>query len=294
MSPLSANGRGIVALCGSMVAYAISDVGTKLVAKILPFGQTIAVRGLFTMIVVGLLLGIFGQWRTLPYAFNKRVALRAMLDALSSTFYIAALVNMPIANAAALNMTHPLILVALSVLVLSEVVGWRRWSAVVVGFVGVLFIVKPTPAAFDVVALVGLGAPLLGALRELMTRRLDPKLPSMTITLASLTALTFVGCGIGVSEHWQPMGLRETGLLAIAACFFSVATGLVVVAFRTAEMSAVAPFRYTFLIWAGVAGYTAFGEMPDGWSILGAVMIVGSGLYALHREALRRRPQSYS
>ena len=288
MPSLHANGRGIIALIGSMAAYAISDVGTKLVARTYPFGETIAVRGLFTVIVVGLLLGIFGQWRTLPYACNKRVALRAVLDALSSTFYIAALVNMPIANAAALNMTHPLILVALSVLVLSEVVGWRRWSAVVAGFVGVLFIVKPTASAFNIFALAGLGAPLLGAFRELVTRRLDPTLPSMTITLASLTALTFVGGGIGIAEHWQPMGLREAGLLAIAACFFSLATGLVVHAFRTGEISAVAPFRYTFLIWAGVAGYVSFGELPDAWSILGAAMIAGSGLYALHREAVRQ------
>ncbi len=288
MSSPSANSRGIFALSGSMAAYSISDVFTKLVAKVYPFGETVAVRGLFTVIVVGLALAVFGQWRTVPRICSGPVPLRAVLDAMSSACYIAALINMPIANAAALNMTHPLILVALSVVVLSEVVGWRRWSAVVVGFAGVLLIVKPTPAAFDVFALFGLGAPLLGALRELMTRRLDPTLPSMTVTLASVTALAFVGGGVGFTEHWQPMGLWDAGLLAIAACSFSLATGLVVYAFRTAEISAVAPFRYTFLIWAGLAGYVAFGEVPDRWSVLGAALIVGSGLYALRRHAVRR------
>lgn len=289
MASFSDNSRGILALTGSMAAYAVSDVGTKFVAKTYPFGETIAVRGLFTVIVVGMVLALSGSWRAVPQAFSRRVLLRGALDALSSGLYIAALINMPIANAAALNMTHPLILVALSVVFLSEVVGWRRWSAVVVGFIGVLFIVKPTPSAFNIFALIGLGAPFFGAIRELVTRRIDPTLPSMAITFVSVVALTLSGGAVGLFEEWRPMGVVEIGYLAVAACFFSLATYLVVFAFRTAEISAVAPFRYTFLIWASLAGYLAFHELPDGWSMLGAVLIVGSGLYALHREALRRR-----
>src|SRR5262245_58154537 len=117
-----------------MGAYAVSDVYTKLVAKTYPFGETIAVRGLFTVIVVGVVLAVSGHWRAIPRALTARVFLRGALDALSSGLYIAALVNMPIANAAALNMAHPLILVALSIILFSEAVGWRRWSAVLVGF----------------------------------------------------------------------------------------------------------------------------------------------------------------
>lgn len=272
-----------------MAAYAVSDVATKIVAKTFPFGETIAVRGLFTVIVVGIVLGVSGYWRAAPRAFSKPVFLRATLDALSSAMYIAALINMPIANAAALNMTHPLILVALSVILFADSVGWRRWSAVIVGFIGVLFIVKPTPEAFNIFALVGLGAPLFGALREIVTRRLDPTLPTMAIAFVSVIVLTIAGCAIGLTEQWQPMGAAELGYLMFASCFFSLATSLVVFAFRTAEVSAVAPFRYTFLIWAGVAGYVSFNEVPDGWAIVGALLIVGSGLYALHRETLRRR-----
>ena len=160
------------------MAYAVSDVCTKLVARTYPFGETIAVRGFFTIVVVGIVLLLSGHWRQVPRALTKPVFLRAALDALSSGFYIAALIHMPVAIAAALNMSHPLILVALSVIFFAEVVGWRRWSAVIVGFVGVLFIVKPTPEAFNSYAIFGLAAPLTGALRELVTRRLDPTLPA--------------------------------------------------------------------------------------------------------------------
>jgi drug/metabolite transporter (DMT)-like permease len=284
-----ANHRGIVALTGSMVAYAVSDVCTKLVARTYPFGETIAVRGFITIVFVGIVLLLSGHWRQVPRALTKPVFLRAALDALSSGFYIAALIHMPVAIAAALNMSHPLILVALSVIFFAEVVGWRRWSAVIVGFVGVLFIVKPTPEAFNSYAIFGLAAPLTGALRELVTRRLDPTLPGMTIVFVSVSAFTVVGCAIGLTEKWELMGLRELGYLSFAACFFSIATYLVLFAFRTGEISAVAPFRYTFLIWSGLAGYLVFKEMPDLWSLVGTVLIVGSGLYALHREALRRR-----
>jgi drug/metabolite transporter (DMT)-like permease len=289
LASIGDNGRGIFALTTSMAAYAVSDVATKLVAQTHPFGQTLAIRGAFTVVVVGIVLLLAGSWRHVPRALNKFVLLRALLDALSSALYIAALINMPIANAAALNMTHPLILVALSVVFLAEVVGWRRWSAVVVGFFGVLFIVKPTPEAFNIFALVGLGAPFFGAIREMVTRRLDPALPSMAITFVSVIALTLLACAVGTVEDWRPVTSREIGYLSFAACFFSLATYFVVFAFRTAEISAVAPFRYTFLIWAGLAGYISFDEVPDRWAIAGALLIVGSGLYTLHREALRRR-----
>jgi drug/metabolite transporter (DMT)-like permease len=290
LTPVSNNSRSIAALTVGMAAYAISDVATKFVAQTHPFGQTLAVRGAFTVLMVALVLIGSGYWRAIRRAFSGLVLLRGLLDASSSALYIAALINMPIANAAALNMVHPLILVALSVIFLQEIVGWRRWSAVAVGFLGVLLIVKPTPEAFNIFALAGLGAPFFGALRELVTRRLDPTLPSMAITFVSVIMLTLLAAGYGITEQWRPISGREAGYLAFAACFFSLASYLVIFAFRTAaEVSAVAPFRYTFLIWAGLVGYLAFNELPDGWALLGAVLIVASGLYALHREAIRRR-----
>ena len=101
--------------------------------------------------------------------------------------------------------------------------------------------------------------------------------------------LTMVGCSVGATEHWRPIGWPEMSYLAVAACFYSLATYLTVLAFRDVIVSSVAPFRYTFLIFAGIAGYLVFRELPDGWSAFGAALIVASGLYALHREVVRRR-----
>ena len=289
MSSIGANRRGIIALIGCMAAYAVSDVATKLVARTHPFGEVVAVRGLLTIALVGVVLVALGNLRHVRGAITPLVLVRSVFEALSSGMYVAALIHMPIANAAALVMIQPLILVTLSVAFYGETVGWRRWTAVMVGFIGVLCIVKPTPAAFDGWAVFGLGAALFGALRELITRRLDPALPSMVIAFMSVIALTLLGCGFGLTEQWRAMAMREVAYLALAACFFSLAVYLAVMAFRDVDISVVAPFRYTFLLWAGIVGYVFFSELPDRWSVAGAALIVASGLYTLHRDALRRR-----
>jgi drug/metabolite transporter (DMT)-like permease len=244
---------------------------------------------LFTIVLVGVVLVALGYWRFWRGALTSLVVLRSMFEALSSAMYVGALIHMPIANAGALTMAQPLFLVALSVVVYGEVVGWRRWTAVGVGFAGVLFIVNPAPEAFDAWAFCGLAGAFFGALREITTRRLDPVLPTIVVAFMSTTVLTLMGFGIGILEQWQPITVREAAYLALSACFFSLAVYLAVRAFRGVDISVVAPFRYTFLIWAGIAGYVIFAEWPDPWSLAGAALIVGSGLYTLHRETVRRR-----
>jgi drug/metabolite transporter (DMT)-like permease len=196
---------------------------------------------------------------------------------------------MKIANVAAIALTAPLIMTALAVVFYQEDVGWRRWLAVVVGLIGTLFIVKPASSAFDLWAIVPLGAALGGAARDLLTRRIDPRIPSLAISFVGSVAVTLAGLMIGISEHWRAPAPGEWALIAIAGLFLGLGTWLLLLAFRNVEISTVAPFRYTLLIWIGIAGYLAFSEIPDGWSIFGAALIVSSGLYMLHREAIRRR-----
>ncbi|MEW6454235.1 MAG: DMT family transporter [Pseudomonadota bacterium] len=289
MTSPRANRRGMIAMVGAMAAYSVSDALTKLASKTLPLGEVLAIRGIFTVLLIGTLLIALGQIRHLRTAMTPLILTRSVFDALSSGCYVAALIHMRIAEVASVVMIAPLILTALSVIFYSENVGWRRWCAVVLGFVGVLFVVKPTPNAFNAWALVALVGTTLGASREILTRRIDTSMPTLVITFVSVTMLTVVGCAIGATEHWLAVGWREAIYLSVAACFFSLATYLTVLAFRDVVVSSVAPFRYTFLIFAGIAGYLAFRELPDGWSMFGAGLIVASGLYALHRETVRRR-----
>jgi drug/metabolite transporter (DMT)-like permease len=279
----------MLAMVGSMAAYSVSDALTKLASKSLPLGEVLAIRGIFTVLLIGALLTVIGQMRYLRLAMTPLILTRSAFDALSSGCYVAALIHMRIAEVASVVMIAPLILTALSVMVYSEDAGWRRWCAVVVGFIGVLFVVKPTPDAFNAWALVALFGTTLGASREILTRRIDTSMPTLVITFVSVSMLTMVGCSVGATEHWRPIGWPAMSYLAVAACFYSLATYLTVLAFRDVIVSSVAPFRYTFLIFAGIAGYLVFRELPDGWSAFGAALIVASGLYALHREVVRRR-----
>jgi drug/metabolite transporter (DMT)-like permease len=217
------------------------------------------------------------------------VMFRSLFDALATVFFISALVNMKIADLSAVVMTTPLILTALAALMLGDRIGWRRWLAIGVGLAGTLFIVKPGAGAFDMWALAGLAAAFFGATRDLTTRRLDPGASSLVVGLYGTLAVTLSGAAVGATESWIFPDREQWTLIAIAAAFLGLGTYLVVHAFRGVEIAAVAPFRYTLLLWMGIAGYVGFGEVPDRWALLGAALIVLSGLYALHREAIRRR-----
>jgi drug/metabolite transporter (DMT)-like permease len=279
----------MLAMVGAMAAYSVSDALTKLASKTLPLGEVLAVRGIFTVVLIGTLVTVFRQIMYLRAAISPLILTRSIFDAISSGCYVAALIHMRIAEVASVVMMAPLILTALSVVVYSENVGWRRWCAVLVGFLGVLCVLKPTPSAFNVWGLVALVGTTFGASREILTRRIETAMPTLPITFISVVMLTIVGCGVGATEQWHPIGWLTGLFLVVAACFFSLATYLTVLAFRGVTISSVAPFRYTFLLFAGLAGYFVFQELPDGWSAVGAVLIVASGLYALHREVARQR-----
>jgi drug/metabolite transporter (DMT)-like permease len=124
----------------------------------------------------------------------------------------------------------------------------------------------------------------------MITRKLDPAIPSVVISFMAAFGSMVIGPVMGLFEEWRPMAPFDVGMLAISAAFVASGHFMVVVAFRgSVDVAAIAPFRYTLLIWAGVCGYLAFGEVPDRYAMIGSLLIVGSGLYALHREVVRRR-----
>jgi drug/metabolite transporter (DMT)-like permease len=292
VSQAGANRRGIICLVTGMAAFAINDALIKLVALHAPVGEAIFLRGLFTLGFLALALIAMRQFGMLRLALRPLVTLRGILDGFASALFVLALVHMNIAELAAVVLTSPLLMTAMAVMFYGELVGWRRWIAIAVGLVGMLFIVKPTAGAFDVWALLGLGAAAASASRDLITRRLDAAIPALAVSFIGSIGVTLSGGVIGLNESWRALSQHEMLLLLGAATFISIGTYLLVLAFRGVEISLVAPFRYTLLIWGGIAGYLAFGERPDIWSVVGAALIVGSGLYTLHREAVRRRVQN--
>ena len=289
MTSLRANRRGIFALMGAMAAFAVNDMILKLTAQRYALGEVITVRGLIATALVGSLLVGFGQAYAVRATFDRLVLSRTALDGAAMVLFTTALVHMPLAELSAINLVSPLLITALAVILFAEEVGWRRWTAIVVGFVGTLFIVKPTPGAFNAWALLGVATAIAAAGRDIITRRLDVGIPSILISFLAAAGSVIVGAIMGLFEQWSPMAFYDVGMLAISAAFVATGHFLIVVAFRDVDVAAIAPFRYTLLIWAGVCGYLAFGEVPDRYAMFGSLLIVASGLYALHREVVRRR-----
>jgi drug/metabolite transporter (DMT)-like permease len=287
---VTANRRGMLALMGAMAAFAVNDMLLKLIAQRYPLGEVITIRGLMASMLVGAFVLAFGQLMALRAVANGVVLTRTALDGVAMVLFTTALIHMPLAELSAINLVSPLIITAAAVIFFKEEVGWRRWAAIAVGFVGTLFIVKPTPGAFNAWALLGVACAVAGVSRDLVTRNVDPRIPSLIISFVAAAGSAIIGSIMGLFETWRPMALADLGMLAISATFVASGHLMVVVAFRGGgDVSAIAPYRYTLLIWAGVCGYLAFGEVPDRYALFGSALIVGSGLYALHREVVRRR-----
>jgi drug/metabolite transporter (DMT)-like permease len=288
--PASSNWRGISAIICGMASFSISDVFTKSVALTHPLGEVFAVRGIFTVLLVGAAMILLGDWRYLRSALDKAVLWRSLLDAASSALYVTALVHLPMTDVSAVVLLTPIIVTIMAVVFFRERVDVSRWLAVLVGFAGVLFILRPAPASFNAWVLVALGAAFASSIRDVLTRTINPSVPNTVLAFASMVALTLVGVALGPWGGWRPLNFDECLLLLGGAAFLGGAIYFVALAFRQGEISAVTPFRYTALLWSGIAGYVGFGEIPGPWSLAGAALIVLSGLYMLRRTAypLRR------
>ena len=289
MASARANRRGTFALIGAMAVFSANDMLMKLTAQRNPLGEVIMVRGVIATLLVGSIMIGMGQITALRAATNKNVLWRTLFDGMALVLFTSALIHMPLADLSAMNLVSPLIITALAVVLFGEEVGWRRWTAIVIGFLGTLLIVKPTPANFNAWALLGIACAFAAAIRDIITRQLSAAIPTIGISFMAAFATVIIGGIMYFLEDWRPMAPSDVGLLAIAALLIAAGHFLIVIAFRGVDVATIAPFRYTLLIFAGVCGYLGFGEVPDRYAIFGSVLIVGSGLYALHREVVRRR-----
>src|SRR5437764_1857679 len=160
----------MLALMGAMAAFAINDMVLKLTAQRYPLGEVITVRGTIATLLVGSLLIGFGQFHALRAASNRFVLSRTVFDGLAMVLFTTALIHMPLAELSAINLVSPLIITAAAVIFFREEVGWRRWTAIAVGFLGTLLVIKPTPAAFNAWALLGLATAFACLARDLITK----------------------------------------------------------------------------------------------------------------------------
>jgi drug/metabolite transporter (DMT)-like permease len=221
---------------------------------------------------------------------TERLGLQLMRGAAlvgSSLFFISGLRYLPIAEASATGFVAPLFVTALSIVFLSEKVGVRRWLATAVGLLGVLIILRPGTSAFHVAAFFPLVSAVAWACTLIMTRMMSGRehvLTTMTYSsIAGLCILSALVPFVWVTPSWHDIAFGV--FIGVAS---TAGQWIVVLAFRYADASVLAPFSYTQLLWVSILGFMVFGEVPDIWTVTGAVFIVGSGLYTAHRERVRR------
>lgn len=283
------NFRGAIFMCLAMAGFTCNDALIKSVTGVMNAGQIMLVRGFFTSVLVLLLARHFSAMRSFRLVFSPAVALRIAAEVGASISYIYALGQIPLANASAILQALPLAVTLGAALFLGEPVGWRRWLAILVGFAGVLIVLRPGPDGFTGAALSVVASVVFAAVRDLCTRRIDPTVPSLFISVITATVITLTGAVMIVPlGGWQPMSMASVGILAGASLLLLVGYQCIVLAMRNGEIAIVAPFRYTSLIWSIGIGILFFSEEPDAWMITGVAVIVASGLYTFARENRRR------
>ncbi len=283
--------KGIVAMLASGLGFVINDAIIKLVTAELPNGQIMFLRGVVATALMGLVCSILRGWRSPRVLLRPAMVVRLVAAGCSTMFVVASLRHLPLATINAILQVSPLLMTAGAAILLRAHVGWRRWAAACVGFVGALAIIKPGSASFVPEIWLALACLVASSTRDLTTRFVDRNVPSILVTFAASAMIMLVGLGLAPFETWQMPTPRALTLIMVAACCLFVAYYFGVVAMRIGEIPVVAPFRYVTILTALLLGFLWWGHVPDGLSLVGIALIVSAGIYTIYRErAAMRRP----
>lgn len=282
--PLTENQRGALFMTASMAGFAVEDVFVKAVAQTLPLGQVLLTIGLTGMLVFSAMAARQGEALLPPAFLSRPMLIRCGFEITGRLFYGLAITLTALSTTSAILQATPLVVVAGAALVFGEKVSLQRWLAVLVGFVGVLVILRPGSdfSALSLLAVVG----LLGfAGRDLATRAAPKGLSNRQLGALGFAMLATAGAILLVVNGGAhvPSGLALLHL-AGGTVFGMLGYHALTYAMRTGEVGAVTPFRYTRLVFAMVLAMALFGERPDLATWIGAALVVGSGIYALTRR----------
>jgi len=270
------------------LCFAIQDAGIKWLTAEIAVLQVLFLRSLFGIVFLSASTIFSGERISLKVDRPWLLATRTGINILSWVLFFYGLKYLPLATAVALFFSFPLFLAIISVPLLGETVGMRRILAIIVGFIGVLLITNPV-AGFPIPALLMLGAALGWAIAAGLTRILGEKENTSTLLFYTLAGFVFI---LLVPQYWiwDTVKLDDYLLITGVAFFGVIAQFAVTKAYTIASPSLIAPFEYTALIWSAGLGYLVWNDIPDAYAISGAVLIIGSGVYIIHRETLKRAP----
>lgn len=287
MASAAENRRGIIFMLAAMSLFVVNDTFMKLARETYPAGQALSLRAIFAILIGIFIVFAAGENDRVAMVFKPRVMLRGLLEAAGALSFNWSLGLLPLATITAINMASPLLIVVLAVAFRMETVGWRRSLALVVGFLGVLLVVRPGADSFSIAAVVALVSVVLTAARDLATRMIGPEVPSTVVSLTTTILVGVVAAGYGMTETWVPIWRHETLYLLLASLLVTGGTFFIISAFRRTDVGVIAQYRYTIIVFATLLGYLVWGDVPDLFAFLGIGLIVGSGLYTMHRQRVR-------
>ena len=279
------NMRGAIFMMASMAGFVLNDTMMKLVSKDLELFQAVFLRGILATLLLGLLAWHKGALQYRPVRRDLKIIGWRTFAEVGATFcFLTALFNMPLANATAILQSLPLAVTLAASVFLGQKVGWRRYLAILLGFVGVLIIVRPGTDGFNAYSLWALAAVGFVTLRDLLSHKLTPETPSIYVALVTAAAVMILAGLATLTQDWQEVSISTVLYLSGAAGFILIGYIAAVTAMRHGEISFVSPFRYSALVWALLLGILVFGEFPDGWTMVGTTVVVGMGIFTFYRE----------
>ncbi|MDQ2091296.1 DMT family transporter [Marimonas arenosa] len=289
----SDNLRGIAYLIAAMAFFATTDACVQLAAQSLPKGQVLATMGLGGAVIFAAITRARGHRVVAPDLVSWPMLLRNGAEILATFSFVTALSTVGISLASAVIQATPLVVTFVAIVLLGEKVGWRRWGAILAGFAGVLVILRPGLEGFDINALWAVSAMIGLALRDVSTRLMPGTTPSTRIAFYGMATLVVAGSlHMAVIAPPTPPDAATQAYLAGSIGFGALGYYLMIQAMRIGEISVVAPFRYTRILFALTVGFVVFGEEPDWITYVGCGITIAAGLYAFLRERRVAQQQS--
>ncbi len=268
-----------------MASFTCGDAAMKLALQHIPQYQAITIRGVMATLWLILLARAM---KGLTLRIGRRDAffltLRSISEVLSTAVFIAALVHLDLPNLSAIMQALPLAVTLASAIVFREPIGWRRLSAILIGFVGVMIIVRPGLEGFSIWSVLGLATVFWVVIRDLATRKLSRNVPSVMVAVFASVSVTSTYAIVNVAMGWQPMDWHDAIPLVFAAVALLFGYLFSVMVMRVGDVSYTAPFRYTAMLWAMALGWLLFDVLPDFYTIVGATLVISTGLFTMWRE----------
>ena len=285
------NLRGAALMVLSMLFFAIEDALIKDLAVTMPAGQILSMIcfGGFLAFIIWFKAKGIALWQ--PEYLDRKVLARSGFDAVGSAMFVTSLSLIPLTTASAVIQATPLVVAMGAALFLGQEVGWRRWLAIIVGFIGVMFIIRPASESFDVKVLLAVGGMLALATRDLLTRALDVSLTGPQLAVHTFAMVIPAGLSLCLFQGQALVMPSPSQMVTLLGCVMIVILAYlaIVAATRGGNAAIISSFRYSRMLFALVLGFLFFDEIPDLMTMIGVAIIIASGLFTLMREARLRR-----